>query len=112
MDDPEILINLLQIKEVSVVGVIIVALALFFLGIKTKAIYLSGTHDALMASSATDLQNCNKKCDTCTSAMEVAQLTIKQCEKDYTDARISIARFEERENLTRQWQPSPPSQRG
>ncbi|HKU50995.1 MAG TPA: hypothetical protein VJQ25_00890 [Nitrospira sp.] len=67
-------------------------------------------------------KECKDSCDNCNTILGTARDELKRCESDYTNARITIVRYEERE-FARQWQPptlhtnppppnAPPNARG
>jgi hypothetical protein len=104
MEDPEFWIKVLTLKEVSAVGILLACSGLFLLALFTNRIYTAGRHkDAL--------SNCEKTCDTCTDALTICQTSVRQCENDYRNSQISIARFEERERF-QSWQPPTRKPRG
>lgn len=83
MDDA---IRLLQIQGVSVVGVLL--FVLFFVGVGLhREWFVTGKR---WASKVAD-------CEKLSTALEAATATNRQCEHDYTETRITLARLEERE---------------
>ena len=96
--------DLLQVKEVQNVGLILLGFAIFMSLIVTEKIFLPGA----MAAVKSELGACTKERDDLRVALAAANATNKQCERDYAEARITAARFEERATL--RWTP-PRSER-
>ena len=81
---------LLAIKDVQVVGIILAGMGAFITALSTGRLYLKGSVDTLKATCAETEKQLRE-------ALAAATAENAQCAKDYIDARISIARFEERE---------------
>ena len=100
MPSEDFWITLLQSRDVTVTGVTLTLLLVLGISMRMGWLVTGGMHAQL-----------EKTCDNCQKALLSANDTIKQCERDYNDARIVNARLEERELLWRQ-PSSPPRRRG
>jgi hypothetical protein len=104
MDDQgwaDALIKLLG-GQFTVAGVILVGFVLFIIALNRNALVTGPRY-----------KDCKETCDNCNATLATARAELKQCETDYTNARITIVRHEEREFLSRQWPlPAPPPRPG
>lgn len=91
-------VQLLQIEGVSTVGLALTGFALYVIALWREWIVTGKRWSAKV-----------KDGDNLTAALDVAHGALKQCERDYTEARISIARHEERDRV-QGW--TPPRKRG
>ena len=85
-------LSLLTIKDVQVIGLILAGVVAFILALSSGRIVLKSTVETFKAG-------CDDEKKRLSDALAAATAENKVCAKDYTEARISIARFEEREAM-------------
>lgn len=86
------LLKLLTGREFTVTGVVLAAFIVFLVSLNRNWIVTGPRY-----------KDCKDTCDNCNSTLATMRAELKQCETDYTTARITIVRHEERE-FARQWQ--------
>lgn len=78
--------------EFTVAGILLVEIVVFVVALNRNWIVTGPRY-----------KECKETCDNCHATLATARGELKQCEGDYTTARITIVRHEERE-FARQWQ--------